>query len=132
MGECSEEIEQAMQQVIMYHQNLYHAGSEDPTLANTVLSDIPLMSDAQQGRKAAVQAANTLGNLIQAGGQLPKNMPGSSKGFNLRESVPLCLRSWQKKLEEVSLLRCMNSSRKSGYTERGREKPPYPVVGTSS
>ena len=28
------------------------------------------------------------------------------------------------------MLRCMNSSSKSGYTERGREKPPYPVVGT--
>ena len=52
-----------MQRVVIYHQNFYYAGSEDPTVANTVLSDIPLMSDAQQGRKAAVQAANTLGNL---------------------------------------------------------------------
>ena len=59
-------------------------------MANTVLSDIPLMSDAQQGRKAAMQAANTLGSLIQAGGQLPKDLPGSSKGFILGEGLPPC------------------------------------------
>ena len=35
-----------------------------------------------------------------------------------------------KKTEEESLLRYMNSFPKSGYTQRGREKPPYPVVGT--
>ena len=59
-----EGIEQAMQQVIMYHQKflLCRVGGSH-YMANTVLSDIPLMSDAQQGRKAAVQAANTLGNL---------------------------------------------------------------------
>ena len=57
-------------------------------MANTVLSDIPLMSDTQQGRKAVVKAANTLGNLIQAGSQLPKDLPGSSKGFILGEGLP--------------------------------------------
>ena len=71
-------------------------------MANTVLSDIPLMSDAQQGRNAAVQAANTLGNLIQAGGQLPKDLPGSSKGFVLGEGLPCvpeaCRKNWKRRV----------------------------------
>ena len=110
--------------------NFCYAGSEDPPMANTVLSDIPLISVAQNGRKAAVQAANTLGNLIQAGGKLPIFFQEAPKVL-FKEKVFPCAPEAGKKLEEESLLRCINSSPKSGYAETDEEAP-YPVVGTSS